>query len=139
MRTAIRRTGERDFWKLAKTRYLRRETKNHVPAILAAAVLSKEPAKHVLSFEPLPVVRYDTVGVERGADLRVIARCGVGYDSIDLDAATRCDVLVTNTPGANKEGVAEHAVALMLAVAHGFPRRTVLNLKRHAAARLLFL
>lgn len=57
------------------------------------------------------------------SSLRVIARCGVGYDSIDINAATRHGILVTNTPGANKEGVAEHTIALMLAVAHGFPRR----------------
>ena len=57
------------------------------------------------------------------SSLRVIARCGVGYDSIDLDAASRHNVLVANTPGANKEAVAEHTIALMLAVAHGFPRR----------------
>ena len=57
------------------------------------------------------------------SSLRVIARCGVGYDSIDIEAATRHNVLVTNTPGANKEAVAEHTIALMLAVAHGFPRR----------------
>lgn len=64
-----------------------------------------------------------TDAVFAGSSLRVIARCGVGYDSVDVEAATRHGVLVTNTPGANKEGVAEHTIALMLAVAHGFPRR----------------
>ncbi len=69
------------------------------------------------SIEPYPDA------ILAASSLRVIARCGVGYDSIDLDAATRHGILVTNTPGANKEGVAEHTIALMLAVAHGFPRR----------------
>jgi D-3-phosphoglycerate dehydrogenase/(S)-sulfolactate dehydrogenase len=64
-----------------------------------------------------------SVDVLEASKLRVIARCGVGYDSVDVAAATRRGILVTNTPGANKEGVAEHAIALMLAVAHGFPRR----------------
>ena len=75
VRRAIRKTGERDFWELAKSRYLRRETKNHVPAILAATLLSKEPEKYGLRYEPLPEVRYDTVQIEGGADLRVLARC----------------------------------------------------------------
>lgn len=75
VRTAIRRTGTRDFWALAKTRYLRRETKNHVPAILAATLLSKEPEKYGLRYEPQPELRYDTVTIEGGADLRVLARC----------------------------------------------------------------
>ena len=69
------------------------------------------------SIEPYPEA------ILAASSLRVIARCGVGYDSIDIAAATRSGVLVTNTPGANKEGVAEHTIALMLAVAHGFPRR----------------
>jgi len=49
-------------------------------------------------------------------DLRVIARVGVGTDSIDLAAATRRGVVVTITPGANETTVAEHTIALMLAL-----------------------
>ncbi|MGV1050333.1 MAG: phosphoglycerate dehydrogenase [Solirubrobacterales bacterium] len=47
--------------------------------------------------------------------LRVIARVGIGVDSIDLAAATRCGVAVTVTPGANEDTVADHTLALMLA------------------------
>jgi len=61
--------------------------------------------------------------VLQASRLRVIARSGVGYDAVDVEAATREGVLVTITPGANKEGVAEHALAMMLALAHGFPQR----------------
>jgi phosphoglycerate dehydrogenase-like enzyme len=48
--------------------------------------------------------------------LRVIARAGVGYDAIDVDAATRNGTTIVTTPGANDESVADHAVALILAV-----------------------
>lgn len=48
-------------------------------------------------------------------DLRVVARVGVGTDSIDLAAATAAGVVVTVTPGANHETAADHAVALILA------------------------
>jgi phosphoglycerate dehydrogenase-like enzyme len=48
--------------------------------------------------------------------LRVISRNGVGYDRIDLAAATRCGVAVTITPDANYGSVAEHTLALLLAV-----------------------
>jgi len=44
----------------------------------------------------------------------MLARYGVGVDAVDLDAAGRRGVVVTNTPGANSEAVAEHAVALIL-------------------------
>jgi D-3-phosphoglycerate dehydrogenase len=47
--------------------------------------------------------------------LRVIARVGVGVDSIDLAGATALGIAVTATPGANDGTVADHAVALMLA------------------------
>jgi D-3-phosphoglycerate dehydrogenase len=50
--------------------------------------------------------------------LLVIGRAGVGVDNIDLDAATRKGVLVMNTPGGNAISVAEHTVALLLAIAH---------------------
>jgi phosphoglycerate dehydrogenase-like enzyme len=48
--------------------------------------------------------------------LRVIARCGVGFDCVDVAAATRRGVPVTITPTSNHEAVAELALALILAV-----------------------
>jgi len=47
--------------------------------------------------------------------LRVVARYGVGVDSVDIAAADARGVLVTNTPGANSESVADLALALLLA------------------------
>lgn len=56
--------------------------------------------------------------VLRGAQkLRVIGRAGVGVDNIDLEAATKAGIAVMNTPGANAVAVAEHTLALMLALA----------------------
>ena len=53
--------------------------------------------------------------------LRAIARYGVGTDSVDLDAARRHGVTVTNTPGANTIAVAELTLALILALARDLP------------------
>lgn len=54
--------------------------------------------------------------LERYPHLKVIARRGVGYDSIDVTAVTALGRLLTNTPGGNEPAVADHAVGLMLAV-----------------------
>jgi len=48
--------------------------------------------------------------------LKVIARTGVGVDAIDMDAATEAGVVVATTPGANEEAVADHALAMILAL-----------------------
>lgn len=53
--------------------------------------------------------------------LRLIAKHGVGVDSIDVAAATACEIPVSFTAGANAQSVAEHAFALMFAVARGIP------------------
>ena len=50
-------------------------------------------------------------------DLRVVARCGVGFDRVDIDAATARGIPVTITPTANHEAVAESALALLFAIA----------------------
>jgi phosphoglycerate dehydrogenase-like enzyme len=47
--------------------------------------------------------------------LRVLARVGVGTDTIDLSAATQAGVAVTITPGVNASSVADHTVAMILA------------------------
>ncbi len=54
--------------------------------------------------------------------LRVVARLGVGYDAIDLASATRHGVAVAMAFGSNHEPVADHAFALMAALAHAIPR-----------------
>ncbi|HEV3261391.1 MAG TPA: phosphoglycerate dehydrogenase [Gemmataceae bacterium] len=55
--------------------------------------------------------------VESAPGLRVIARAGVGYDAVDVAAATDHGIAVTTTPGTNQDTVAEHTFALILALA----------------------
>jgi D-3-phosphoglycerate dehydrogenase len=61
-------------------------------------------------------------------ELRTVARWGVGYDSIDLAAATEAGVIVTNTPGAVTESVADQTFCLMLALARKLPEQMVVAL-----------
>lgn len=57
-----------------------------------------------------------------GTRLKVVGRAGVGVDNIDLDAASRREILVVNAPEANNVSAAELALALMLAAARGVAR-----------------
>ena len=54
--------------------------------------------------------------------LEMISIWGTGTDNVDLDAAGRRGITVSNTPGVNASAVAEHALALMLAVARRIPK-----------------
>jgi D-3-phosphoglycerate dehydrogenase / 2-oxoglutarate reductase len=56
--------------------------------------------------------------------LKVVARAGVGLDNVDVPAATARGVLVVNAPTSNIVSAAEHAVALLLAVARRVPQAT---------------
>jgi D-3-phosphoglycerate dehydrogenase len=55
-------------------------------------------------------------------ELKMVSVWGTGTDNIDLEAAGRRGITVTNTPGVNAFAVAEHAIALMLAVGRKIPR-----------------
>jgi len=63
-----------------------------------------------------------TARVIQAADrLKVISRTGVGYDAVDVPAATARGVIVTTTPGVNRHAVADWALALMLCCARKVP------------------
>jgi D-3-phosphoglycerate dehydrogenase len=64
---------------------------------------------------------WDGVLFDKAPALQIIARFGVGYDSIDLEAAKRHNVRITNCPGVNANAVAEMTVALMMALTREVP------------------
>jgi phosphoglycerate dehydrogenase-like enzyme len=67
-------------------------------------------------------LRYDAALMDRAANLRVIARTGIGYDLVDVAEATRRGIAVCNTPDGPTISTAEHAAALMLMVAKNVKR-----------------
>ncbi len=72
------------------------------------------------------VVRSGTTVTRAAIDaarrLRIIARAGVGVDNIDLDAATERGIIVVNSPSGNTIAAAEHAIAMLLALARNIPQ-----------------
>ncbi len=55
--------------------------------------------------------------IEKADKLKVIGRAGIGVDNVDVEAATEKGIVVMNTPQGNALAAAEHAVALMFALA----------------------
>ena len=80
----------------------------HGPAIRAVATRGRD--------------RLDAALLARLPALEIIANFGVGYDSIDLDAAARRGIVVTNTPDVLNDEVADFAVALLLATVRRLPQ-----------------
>ena len=73
-----------------------------------------EPADVLLNSRS--AVRVQATLLEQLPKLKMIAVCGIGYDSIDLAAASQRRIIVSNIPGRTATVVAEHAFAMMLAV-----------------------
>ena len=84
-------------------------TSNRTPAQLAEIL--GDAIGVIASTDP-----FDASVFEACPNLRVIARTGVGVDAIDMAAATDAGVIVATTPGANEEAVADHALAMILAL-----------------------
>lgn len=53
--------------------------------------------------------------------VKIFANMAVGFDNVDVTAAKKAGIMVSNTPGALTDTVAEHTFALMLAIAHRIP------------------
>jgi len=66
---------------------------------------------------------YSARVIRANPQLRVIARAGVGYDAVNVPAATAHGVAVATAPGTNHDAVAEHTFALMLALAKDLPNQ----------------
>ncbi len=90
--------------------------RHHDAGLVAVGPDQAERAQATAVFaggEPYSVDVFDSI-----PNLRILARIGIGYDAVDLDAATDRGILVTNTPDGPTTSTAEHTVALMMSVAH---------------------
>ena len=67
--------------------------------------------------------------IEAATNLKVVGRAGIGVDNVDIPAASRKGIIVMNTPFGNSITTAEHAIALMFAVARQIPEA---NASTHA-------
>ncbi|HEV2686005.1 MAG TPA: hydroxyacid dehydrogenase, partial [Actinomycetota bacterium] len=87
--------------------------------------LSREQLLDIIGDYDALIVRSATKAdaelLERGANLKVVGRAGIGVDNVDLETATRRGVLVVNAPQSNVLSAAEHTIALLLSQARNIP------------------
>lgn len=80
---AIRKTGSSDFWTLAESSHLRRETKDFVPQIHAATLIGRDPDRYGFEFDDVEPIAIETVRVQPGTDLRRLASSsGVSFQTL---------------------------------------------------------
>jgi D-3-phosphoglycerate dehydrogenase len=60
--------------------------------------------------------------IEAATHLKVIGRAGVGFENVDVDAASKKGIVVMNTPGGNNVTTGEHTISLMMALARHIPQ-----------------
>ncbi len=75
--------GEDRFFALADQDYLRAETKNYVPQLIAAALIAKTPDRYGIALDSLPLYLYDSVSVVPGTSLAAVSRAS-GTSSQEL-------------------------------------------------------
>jgi D-3-phosphoglycerate dehydrogenase len=92
---------------------------------VATGLERAELLRRIGSYDALVVRSATSVDAEliaAGSQLRVIGRAGTGVDNVDVEAATARGILVCNAPQSNALSAAEHAIALMLALARNIPQ-----------------
>jgi D-3-phosphoglycerate dehydrogenase len=73
--------------------------------------------------------------IQMASKLEIISKHGVGYDNIDVAAATKRKIPVTITPEANSDSVADHTLALMLALSRNLLKADTELKKGHFTRR----
>ncbi|RMG44067.1 MAG: LysM peptidoglycan-binding domain-containing protein [Acidobacteria bacterium] len=118
VRRAVERAGTKDFWTLVRRHFFRRETRNYVPAILAATLIAKNPEKFGFGdVQYEPPLRTETVTVPTPTDLDVIARV------IGTDTATLRRLNPALRRGQTPPGARDYPVRVPAGLAEGFAEK----------------
>ncbi len=80
---AMRQAESRDYWTLCSRRALRRETRDYIPKLIAAALIAKQPARFGLRVQVQPVPAFDVAYVPDATSLDVVAdAAGVSFEEV---------------------------------------------------------
>lgn len=104
--------------------YPLREADN-IEVVIDTGLSPEQLLKKISEFDGLLVRSQTKVTrevIEKGHNLKVIGRAGVGVDNIDLDAATENGIIVVNAPDGNTNSAAEHTMAMLMSLARNIPQ-----------------
>ena len=100
--------------------------KNSAVQVDVKTDLSPDELESIIGGYTALIVRSSTQVTESvlraGRQLKVVGRAGIGVDNIDVEAATRCGVVVMNTPGGNSVSAAEFSFAMLMGLARNIPQ-----------------
>jgi membrane-bound lytic murein transglycosylase D len=130
---AVRITGSSDFWALSRTRHLKRETRDFVPAIQAAAVIGRNPGQYGFASSESTLPEIERVTVPPATDLRKLS-AGVGIPLQSLRALNPVLIRGVTPPGVTwdvwvPEGARETILAALA------PRKKVVTVSTAAGRR----
>jgi len=93
---AAQNLGSRNFWDMARSRWLRNQTKNYVPELCAAILIGHDPERYGFKVEQLQPYAYETVEVDKMTSLAVLAR----YAGTDVESLRELnpELLRSSTP-----------------------------------------
>ncbi len=80
---AIAKTGTRDFWTIARTRYIRRETRQYVPKFMAAMIIATRPSLFGFHAHFQQIHQYEEIRMDRSVHLRAVAKeTGIAFEEL---------------------------------------------------------
>ncbi len=99
--------------------------KEHFTVDVSTGLSEDELVKKIKDYDALVIrsgIQVTQKIIEAADKLKVIGRAGVGVDNVDVDAATRKGIIVTNSPEGNMISAAEHTIAMMMAMSRNIPQ-----------------
>lgn len=98
---ALRKSRTTDYWKIAGTRYLRRETKEYVPRFMAVTLIANNPGEYGFATAQVVPYQYDEVLLRNQIHLRSVAKAtGVSYEQLrELNPELRRSITPSHANG----------------------------------------
>ncbi|MED4474850.1 phosphoglycerate dehydrogenase [Oceanobacillus caeni] len=114
---------------------------DNVKVVIETGLSEEDLEERITEFDALLVRSGTQVTrfiINKGKNLKIIGRAGVGVDNIDLNAATEHGIIVVNAPNGNTNSAAEHTMAMLMALSRNIPQ-AYLSLKEHRWDRKKFV